>query len=168
MQLSWLTSKARRGDAGPKGDGVFAVEPIAAGETVVCFGGHACDLDELRSLPEHQRTHSIQVDEALFMVCDSTSEDDADFVNHSCEPNVGIRGNIVLVAMSDIAPGDEICFDYAMSDSDDYDEFVCACGTASCRRLVTGGDWKRPDLQDRYAGWFSTYLERRIAARSET
>lgn len=168
MQQSWLTPKARRAGAGPKGDGVFAVESIAAGETVVCFGGHVCDLDELRTLPEHQRIHSIQVDEALFVVCDGITDEPADYVNHSCEPNVGIRGNIVLVAMADIAPGDEICFDYAMSDSDDYDEFVCACGTPSCRRLITGGDWKLADLQVRYAGWFSSYLERRIAARSDS
>jgi SET domain-containing protein len=166
VQQSWLTSKARREDAGPKGDGVFAVAPIAAGETVVCFGGHVCDGDELRTLSERQQAHSIQVDDALFVVCDGVTDEPADYVNHSCEPNVGIRGSIVLVAMVDIAPGDEICFDYAMSDSDDYDEFVCVCGTASCRGLVTGGDWKRPDLQVRYAGWFSSYLEHRIASHS--
>jgi hypothetical protein len=28
---------------------------------------------------------------------------------------------------------------------------------------VTGDDWKRPELRDRYAGWYSTYLARRLS-----
>ena len=51
-------------------------------------------------------------------------------MNHSCDPNCGIVGAVLLVAMRDIEPGDEICFDYAMTDTDDYDEFECTCGTA--------------------------------------
>ena len=35
----------------------------------------------------------------------------------------------------------------------------------SHRKHVTGNDWKRPDLQQRYAGWFSSYLARKIAAQ---
>jgi hypothetical protein len=69
--------------------------------------------------------------------------------------------------MRDIGVGEEITFDYAMSDSADYDEFDCSCGTPLCRRRVTGDDWMRPDLQHRYAGWFSSYLARRIAALPE-
>ena len=65
--------------------------------------------------------------------------------------------------MTDIEPGAEICFDYAMCDSDDYDEFVCACGTPTCRGLITGADWQRPEIQARYAGYFSPYLASKIA-----
>ena len=66
--------------------------------------------------------------------------------------------------MRDIAPGEELCFDYAMTDSSDYDEFQCACGASSCRGVVRGDDWKRPELQDRYRGYFSTYLKKRMGA----
>ena len=68
----------------------------------------------------------------------------------------------MLRAMRAIAPGEEICYDYAMSDGSPYDEFECTCGTPDCRRQITGEDWRRPDLQKKYAGWFSTYLQRRI------
>ena len=37
------------------------------------------------------------------------------------------------------------------------------CGTPSCRGLITGGDWKLPELQERYAGFFSSYITRKIA-----
>jgi hypothetical protein len=51
-----------------------------------------------------------------------------------------------------------------MSDGSDYDEFECACGARLCRGKVTGYDWMQPDLQLRYRGSFSPYLENRIAA----
>ena len=28
---------------------------------------------------------------------------------------------------------------------------------------ITGDDWKHPDLRDRYAGWYSTYLANRLS-----
>jgi hypothetical protein len=73
-----------------------------------------------------------------------------------------LSGQITLVAIRDIEPNEEVCFDYAMSDSSDYDEFECHCGTTSCRTKVTGLDWKLPELQRRYRGYFSPYLQRRI------
>ena len=70
----------------------------------------------------------------------------------------------ILVAMRDIEVGEELSFDYATCDTSDYDEFRCACELPSCREIITGIDWLRPELQQKYAGWFSPYLARRIAA----
>jgi hypothetical protein len=67
-----------------------------------------------------------------------------------------------MVAMRTVTAGEELCFDYAMTDSDDYDEFECRCEMPGCRGVVRGTDWKRPELQERYASWFSSYLARRI------
>ena len=164
--MSWLTSKAELRTAGRKGMGVFAVQPIAKGETVAGFGGQVVGQAEFDRFDDDRRAHSIQVDTGLYLVSPADL-DPADYVNHSCEPNAGLLGNVLVAAMTDIAEGEEICFDYAMCDADDYDEFVCECGTPSCRGLVTGADWKRPELQARYAGYFSSYLARRIAAESE-
>ena len=61
------------------------------------------------------------------------------FLNHSCEPNVGVQGNIIFVAMRDVAAGEELTIDYAMIDDDDA-RMDCGCGTPSCRRVVTGRD----------------------------
>jgi uncharacterized protein len=88
--------------------------------------------------------------------------DAADYVNHSCDPNCGMVGSVLMVTRRAVDPGEELCFDYAMTDSDDYDEFTCRCETADCRGVVRGTDWKRSDLQERYAGWFSSYLARQI------
>ena len=164
-RTSWLTPRAELGDAGRKGLGIFAMEPIARGETVAGFGGQVFERADFDRLDADRRSHSIQIDTDLYLVSPETLEP-ADYANHSCEPNAGLLGNVLVVAMTDIAPGEEICFDYAMCDAADYDEFVCECGTPACRRLVTGADWKRPELQARYAGYFSSYLATRIAAEA--
>jgi len=162
MSHSWLTPSAEVRDAGGPGLGVFATRDIPAGAVVAGFGGHVLDLDAFDALPPDRQVHSLQVSAELFLVCPEAA-DPADHVNHSCVPNCGIAGNVLLVTMADVAAGQELTFDYAMCDSDPYDEFECLCGEPTCRRKVTGNDWMIPELQDRYAGHFSTYLATRIA-----
>ena len=59
------------------------------------------------------------------------------FSNHSCEPNIGVQGQIVFVAMRDIAAGEELTHDWATTDDEDY-RMECRCGAATCRKIVTG------------------------------
>ncbi len=163
MDYNWLSPKAEARPAGEKGWGSFAVEPIPAGETVAAFGGWVIPTAALENLSHDRQSRSIQVDAELYLVSGETPEA-GDMLNHSCEPNCGLLGQMLLVAMRDIGPGEELCFDYAMCDASDYDEFRCLCAQPACREVVTGSDWRDPVLQDKYAGWFSPYLVRRIAA----
>ena len=122
MRQSWLHPLAVARPAGAKGRGVFAVEAIPAGTTVAGFGGNVVDRAELDALDESVRIHALQIDDDLF-IASELPFDDADFVNHSCDPNCGIVGSVLMVTMRDVAAGEELCFDYAMTDTDDYDEF---------------------------------------------
>jgi hypothetical protein len=140
--------------------GVYARQPVRAGERLVVWGGEIVTWETLIQLPPHLRPYSVQVEEGLYLV--SARVGPADWVNHSCDPNAGLEGQMVLVARRDIAVGEEICFDYATSDGSPYDEFECTCGAANCRGRVTGNDWLDPELQERHAGYFSPYLQRRI------
>jgi hypothetical protein len=118
---------------------------------------------ELRSLPERLQNSDTQITDDLHVVALTDDEYEAVmlFVNHSCQPNVGFAGNVVLVAMRDVDPGEELTTDYAMFD--DYEGSMdCTCGRPACRRVVDGRDWQRPDLQERYRGDFSWYLQRRM------
>lgn len=146
-----------------RGYGVFAIAAIARGELVVVWGGDVVTGEQLTQLPPKTQSHSLQIEENIYLIPTQGRETEpGDLINHSCEPNLGLSGQIVLVALRDIAPGEEVCFDYAMSDGSPYDEFDCTCGTAVCRGRITGNDWQRPDLQARYAGYFAPYLQRRI------
>ena len=163
MNTQWLTPKAevRRSDG--KGDGAFAIMTIFCGETVAVFGGHPVTRAQLAALSAERRARSIQIDRDLYLVSGEAREP-GDMINHSCSPNCGLRGDIVVVALRDIAAGEELAYDYAMSDGSPYDEFTCSCGSPHCRVHVSGEDWRRPELWQRCEGYFSPYLQRRIMA----
>lgn len=59
------------------------------------------------------------------------------------------------VAMCRIVPVEYVCLYYAMTDGSPYDEFGCSCGLSDCRGYITGNDWKRAELHERYKGYFS-------------
>ncbi len=162
-QNSFLSPKCEVRAAEDRGGyTVIANEPIAKGELIVVWSGTLVDGTELASLPPAVRRHSLQVEENHYLVS-LTDCEPPDYVNHSCAPNAGLSGQIGLVAMRDIRPGEEVTYDYAMSDGSSYDEFECCCGAAQCRGFISGDDWKRSELWQRYQGYFSPYLQRRIA-----
>jgi len=150
-----------RAEPAKGGFGVYAIESVAAGEVVSVWGGYIVNAEQLETLPHDVQQHSVQIEEGLYSATIDGAET-ADFINHSCDPNLGLRGQITLVALRDIEAGEEVCFDYAMTDCTPYDEFECHCGSASCRGTVRGDDWKLPELWAKYAGYFSPYLQRRI------
>ena len=140
---------------------VYAREPIPQGELLAVWGGRILTGEHLPPMAERPQRHPLQIEEDLFLLPDASAER-AEYFCHSCDPNAGLSGQIALVALRDIKPNEEVCYDYAMSDGSDYDEFDCACGTTHCRERVTGEDWRRPELQARYGGYFSPYLQKRI------
>lgn len=145
---------------GPAGRSVVATERLPAGTVLAVWGGTTYDVGSFHRLSLARRQISVQIEENLFLVPEV--EGPAEWINHSCDPNAGMTGQIALCAMRPIEQHEEICYDYAMSDGSPYDEFVCGCGAATCRGRVTGSDWKIPELWERYAGHFSPYLQRRI------
>ncbi len=163
MPQSFLTPKAHTVDTDRRGRASVVVEPIRAGEVVAAFGGECMQRATFDMLDADRMRRSIQIGDDLFLA-GAAQPDPADFINHSCQPTCGMSGDVTLVALRDLAPGDEITYDYAMSDGSDYDEFECHCGAASCRGKVTGNDWMLPELQLRYRGHFSGYLARRISS----
>lgn len=158
---SFLSNKCEVRAKGSGHQGVYARAPIAQGEVIAVWGGEIWTREQFMQLPVQLRRLTLQVEEDLYL--SGPDEDPADYVNHSCNPNAGLSGQIVLIAMREIAPGEEVCFDYAMSDGSDYDEFACECGAPNCRRFIRGSDWRNPALWERYRGYFSPYLQRRIA-----
>jgi uncharacterized protein len=162
--FSYLSPKVRSGDFPEKGGcGIFVARPLKKGELILLWGGRVIRKDEIDPKMSNLTQRVLQIDEGLFLLTPEPLEP-ADCLNHSCHPNAGFTGQIGLVAMRDLEAGEEVCIDYAMVDSDPYDEFDCSCGVPDCRRRVTAEDWKKPELQARYDGYFSAYLQRRLDA----
>ena len=161
--LSYISPKAEVRGSPIHGRGLFAREPLAAGEVVCVKGGYVFDRAALKAMPDWYRAAEIQLTEDLFIgpVAEGEREGSMIFSNHSCEPNIGVRGQIVFVALRDVEAGEELTHDWATTDDDDY-EVGCNCGAALCRAVITGQDWRRKDLQEKYRGFFSSHLEDKI------
>ena len=160
---NYLSPLAEAREIAPKGFGSFAIAPIPMGTIIATFGGTVLDRMGFETHPIEQRSRSIQIDVEIY-VLGPESREPGDSINHSCSPNCGLRNATQLIAMRDIAVGEELTYDYATSDASDYDEFDCACGSDNCRIRITGNDWRLPDLQTRYQNIFSPYVHRKIKA----
>ena len=165
MPLSYRSPKTEVCESKIHGRGLFAKTDIGKDEIVAVKGGHIVDRKTLRErITPRLGPVEIQIDEDLFIapVTEEEREGSMLYSNHSCDPNLGIRGEITFVATRDICIGEELTHDWAMTDDDDY-SVECKCGAPNCRKILTGKDWQRADLQTRYAGYFSAYLARKIA-----
>jgi len=147
------------------GQGLFARIAIAAGEIVAAKGGHVLTGAQWAAIEPTLGPAEIQIADDLVIgpVRQDHRPGSMLYTNHSCDPNVAIQGQIVLVAMRDVAPGEELTIDWATTDDGDH-ELACRCGSPRCRGVVTGKDWMKPDLQERYRGWFCWFLQRKIDA----
>ena len=165
VSLSYLSPKTEVRESKIHGRGLFAIADIAKNEIVAVKGGHIVDGKTLREkITPVLGPVEIQIGDDLFIapVSDEERELSMLYLNHSCDPNLGMRGEITFVSMRDISAGEELTHDWAMTDDDDY-SVECNCGAPDCRKTLTGKDWQRPDLQKRYSEYFSAYLARKIA-----
>jgi uncharacterized protein len=161
-----LASTVESRSVPPKGFGSFALELIPKGSHVATFGGPILTAAAFSLEPPDVRRRSIQIERDSFLT-GPLQREPGDTINHSCEPNCGMRNASQIVTMRDVLEGEELTYDYAMSDTADYDEFQCGCGTQSCRGTVSSNDWKLPDINAQYQGYFSPYIARKIVAEKQ-
>ncbi len=165
LPLSYRSPKTEVRESKIHGRGLFATADIAKDEIVAVKGGHIIDRETLQGdVARKLGPVEIQIDDDLFVAPVTAGERELSMLysNHSCDANIGMRGEITFVAMRDIREGEELTHDWCTTDDDNY-SMECKCGSASCRKILTGKDWQRSELQKRYAGYFSAYLARKIA-----
>ena len=88
---------------------------------------------------------------------------DRGLLNHSCDPTLAWAGGR-LVAFRDVAAGEELTVDYATTTTDPGMLVRCHCETYRCRQMVTGEDWRIPELQRRYAGHLAPEVQAAVDA----
>ena len=168
--LCYLSPKAAVQSSQIHGRGLFALGEFQPGEIVCVKGGYIFNRATLGEIAPALGPAEIQIAEELFIGPRHAEEREGGmiFSNHSCDPNIGVQGQIVFVALRLIRVGEELTHDWATTDwvTTDDDEYTleCRCGAPTCRRIVTGKDWKREELQRKYRGFFSWYLQRLIDA----
>lgn len=163
VPLSFRSPKTEVRPSPIHGKGLFARQAIDWGEIVVVKGGHILTGAQWKTLEPKLGAAEIQIAEDLFIAPADEEQRDGGMVysNHSCNPNIGIQGQIVFVAMRRIATDEELTHDWATTDDSEY-TLACRCGSPACRGTLTGRDWMKPELQAKYKGWFCWHIQRKI------
>ncbi len=143
--------------SGVHGRGVFARRPIAAGSRIIEYRGEIITWTEALRRHPHDPTQPNHT--FYFHIDDSHVIDGrihgnaARWINHACTPNCESDqrddGRVWVVALRDIAAGEELFYDYGLVIDLRYTaklkkEFECRCGTAGCRGTMLAPKRGRP------------------------
>src|ERR1043165_9390285 len=123
LRLSYLSPKTEVRESPIHGRGLFAKAKIKKDEIVAIKGGHIVDRKTLQEKISPQLGPvEIQIDDDLFIAPVTPEERELSMLysNHSCDANLGVRGEISFVAMREIQAGEELTHDWSTTDDDDY------------------------------------------------
>ena len=166
LSQTWTDPRIEFKKSPISGDGMFAREPIKKGEVVCIVGGIVMSDSEFADFQAiHRNYNSIQIDEHQHLVEDpQVTRNLEGSMNHSCDSSTWMKDEATLVARRDLEAGEEATVDYALftTQSNWMLDRRCHCGVAKCRRIITGDDWMREDVQERYRNHFSPFINRRI------
>ncbi|MFM2091379.1 MAG: hypothetical protein RLZZ127_1868 [Planctomycetota bacterium] len=162
-RISFLDPRIEIRGSTIEGRGMFARTAIPAGTLVIEWGGILMDLPEV--LAGKARPLSvIQVNDGRFLVDPAGSDaQPCEYMNHSCDSNLWMSGDVTLSTRRDIAAGEELTCDYALFRNThwihdpDY-KMVCRCGAARCRGLIGGDDHRLPEVRALYGRNLAPYL----------
>lgn len=169
---SWLSPKCRVDvkSFGPsdanRDEGVIAIEAIEPYEIVAVWGGIVYTAEEISLLSESASllaTHSLQIADGFYLgPLSPFSCEDAEKFNHSCNPNAGIKGQVLVLSRRLISVGEEITIDYDTTDLGTY-PIECICGEKECRRIIDGAAYRDAKWRERNKGWLSWFVEDAIS-----
>jgi len=131
--------------SGVHGKGVFAVQPIAEGETLIEYVGEIISWPEAQARhphdpgnPNHTFYFHVDEDHVIDALYGGNS---SRWINHACDPNCEAEeqnGRIFIKALRNIEAGEELNYDYGLIIDERYTpklkaEYPCWCGSAKCR-----------------------------------
>jgi hypothetical protein len=142
------------------GVGVFAVPSISAAQKIA---DGIREEDYADMIPwSSLASYDADVQKKIMDFCIGTPEgfippENVDFnklsiewyLNHSCEGNIGFNEEGDFIAIKTIESGEELTYDYGLAESNPNFVMTCTCGSTTCRKTITGNDWKDKDFQVR-------------------
>ena len=131
--------------SGVHGKGVFALQDLAEGETLIEYVGEIISWDEAQDRhphdpndPNHTFYFHVNEDRVIDALHGGNS---SRWINHSCDPNCEAdedNDRIFIKAIRNIKAGEELNYDYGLIIDEPYTkklkaEYPCWCGSAHCR-----------------------------------
>ena len=148
-----------------QGSGLFAAQDFAPGETISIVGGAVMSDEEFaRFVATKPYFNAIQVSEKTHLVEDpNVTSRTKGSLNHHCDSNLWMLDAATVGTRVRVEAGSELTVDYALfTASGEWLDPPCNCGSSHCRVTPSGTDWRLSDLQSRYSGHFSPFLNARI------
>lgn len=155
--------KAVKGDV-IHGNGLVAEKPIRAGEIVSKLnpGMPTMPIEVVlqKSLEEQEQLlhYAYQCSETLLVFEDEPER----FMNHSCDPNTWWADDETMIARRDISAGEELTYDYAMTEITIPFTMTCGCGSPLCRHQITHLDYLNPEWQAQYGDYLPAHTRKAI------
>jgi len=149
--------------------GCYTTTPIRKGQRVIEYTGHRLTKAEAdEAYEESPITYLFGLGDGKIVIDGHST---AMFINHSCDANCETtesRGHVWIKAIRNIAPGEEITYDYCLYDGGD-DPAICNCGAKTCRgTMYSPQEIRRRKAAAQRALKKSTELKARKAPRSRT
>jgi SET domain-containing protein len=131
--------------SGVHGKGVFALQDLAEGETLIEYVGEVISWDEAQDRhphdpkdPNHTFYFHVNEDRVIDALFGGNS---SRWINHSCNPNCEAdedNDRIFIKAIRNIKAGEELNYDYGLIIDEPYTkklkaEYPCWCGAKNCR-----------------------------------
>jgi hypothetical protein len=126
------------------GYGIFADGDFKKGDIIFAWEG----ITKKGIYPWYVGDRWLQI--GKFQWLDPSISNPGYYINHSCNPNSGIRNSVKMVAMRDIKKGEEVTFDYSTSETEDGWYLICHCGEKNCRRIIKPYEFLSKELKLRY------------------
>lgn len=122
-------------------EGCYTTEPIAKGAFVIEYTGPRLTIKQADKLYDKEpRTYLFGLLDRKHVI---DGEGVAAFINHSCDPNCEVDevdGRVIITAIRDVAPGEELTYDYNLYDGEPDDPAPCSCGAENCRGSMYSED----------------------------
>lgn len=157
-----LIKKYKSGKSAIHDIGLFATQNIKKGEYILTFKGSPRKLADCKGEANSDECWDwlgIGVGRWLKVYKPES------YVNHSCEPNAGIKGSVRLYALKNINIGDEITIDYSTTETDDHWFMKCNCGKIGCRKKIGPIFTLNNKIFSSYLPYIPTFAKRKYYAR---
>jgi SET domain-containing protein len=147
--LKWYIQKSQI-----SGKGVFVKQTIKKGEVVFVLKGGLRPYIMRHVYDSLAYPNWIGIDENLWI----DPKKPANYLNHSCRPNMGIRGRQQMIALRDIKKDEEVTIDYSITEADKFWYMECLCEDSECRKIIKSIQTLPEDVFKRYYPYVGRYF----------
>lgn len=137
------------------GRGIFAGEDIPKGEVAFILKGQIIRLSPRTKEESMKFPDAIGMKEGIWL----DPVPPFKYINHSCEPNLGMKDETSFVALRDIREGEELTFDYSISEHSLW-EMECNCGSKDCRKIIKSVEYLPVNAFRKYFPYIPEYFQK--------